>query len=98
MEFDYESWLKTAKVRLEELYQQREDIDREITALPRGIEGFSPLVKKEVPWRQESVGMTDAVTRVFAENPTQLMTPVQVRDVMRAKGIEMKQENPLANI
>jgi hypothetical protein len=98
MKFDYEGWLKTAKERLEELYQQREDVDREITALQRGIEGFSPLVKREVPWRQESVGMTEAVTKVFAENPSQLMTPVQVRDVMRATGIELKQENPLANI
>ena len=98
MSFDYEGWLKTAKQRLEDLYQQREQIDREIAALQRGIEGFSPLVKKEAPWQGESVGMTEAVMKVFTDNPAQLMTPVQIRDAMLAGGVQLKQENPLANI
>jgi hypothetical protein len=98
MTLDYEAWLKQAQDRLEALYEQRGAIDDEIAALQRGIEGFSPLVRKYAPWSQETVGITESVTQVFKDSPKQMLSPRHVRDCLLSKGIQLTQQNPLATI
>ena len=82
MRFDYELWLKQAQDRLEELHQRRAAIDEEIAVLQQGIEGFSPLVKKASTWNQDSIGITEALTRVFIRNPARRYGPTDVRDAL----------------
>jgi hypothetical protein len=99
MAFDYESWLRQAQDRLESLYQQRAAIDEEIAGLQRGIEGFSPLVKKPAPWEGDTIGITEAVTRVFTDSPNQCFSPTAVRDALLLRAdVKLKQQNPLATI
>lgn len=99
MTFDYESWLKQAQERLEALYEHRAQLDREIADLQRGIEGFTPLVKKYPPWdHAESRGITDAVVQVFKDNPGQCYGPTDVRDELLERKVKLTQQNPLATI
>ena len=99
MTFEYESWLKQAQDRLEDLNQQRTAIEEEIAALERGIEGFTPLVKRPVSSDGDTIGITEAVTRVFTDTPNKCFSPTQVRDVLAARGdVRLNQQNPLATI
>lgn len=101
MTFDYESWLKQAQDQLDVLYQQRAAIDEEIAALQRGIEGFSPLVKKASPWsawNADVLGITDAVKLVFTAESHRCFSPTSIRDVLVEKEVKLTQQNPLATI
>lgn len=98
MTLDYQSWLKQAQDRLEELYEKRAAIDEEIAALQRGIEGFAPLVQESAPWRYEVVGITESVTQVLKESPNTLFRPTDIRDALVDKGVALTQRNPMATI
>jgi DNA-binding transcriptional MerR regulator len=99
MTFDYEAWLKQAQDRLEFLYQQRSEIDKEIADLQHGIEEFTPLVKKYPPWaRVMSQGITAAITQVFEDNPNKCYGPTDIRDELLKRKISLDQKNPLATI
>lgn len=101
MNFDYEAWLQQAQDRLEELYRQRDAIESEIADLQRGIEGFTPLVRKFPPWDRhvaESIGITSAVTKVFSDEPGRCYSATQVRDELLKRGVKLDQKNPLATI
>lgn len=96
MTFDYESWIQQAKDRLEVLYQQREAINEEIANLERGIKGFAPLVKSL--WIGPSTGITDSIRQVFKTDPQRVFSPTEIRNELLKRGVELKQENPMATI
>jgi len=99
MTFDYESWLKQAQDQLEALYQKRLEIDREIADLQRGIEAFTPLVKKYPPWDSvASKGITQAIKQVFTDHPNKCFSPTAIRDELIARKAKLEQQNPLATI
>ena len=98
MTFDYESWIKAAEERLETLYEQKEQIEEEIGNLEKGIEGFSPLLKRPTRWLGSDTGITEAVTAVLKSEFTRLFTPPEIRDKLLAQGVPLNQKNPLATI
>jgi hypothetical protein len=96
---NYKAWLDRAQNRLEDLYRQREELNKEIAALQRAIEGCTPLVGRYPPWSREmSVGITKAVTQVFKNSPGTCYGPTQIRDMLVQKGVRLGQQNPLATI
>jgi hypothetical protein len=98
MNFDYESWLKTAQDRLEFLYQQKVAIENEITQLEAGIKGFAPLVNQPSLWQGPGVGITDAITNVMKSKPSRLFSATEVRDEIVRLGVSLEQKNPMATI
>ncbi|MGO9228168.1 MAG: hypothetical protein ACLQKA_02995 [Bryobacteraceae bacterium] len=96
MNFDYDSWMKQARDRLELLYRQQEAITDEISALERGIEGFKPLTK--TAWLGPNAGITESVRQILSSDPHRLWTSVQIRDGLLFKGVKLTQKNAMATI
>jgi uncharacterized protein (DUF2461 family) len=96
MTFDYETWIKQARNRLELLYQQREAITNEISCLERGLQGFEPLAK--AAWIGPAAGVTESIRQILSEAPRRFFSPTQIRDELLEKGVRMRQKNPLATI
>lgn len=96
MTFNYESWIKEARGRLELLYKQRGAIDDEIANLERGIEGFAPLVKSV--WAGPDAGITVSTRKIFKNAPNRVWSPPAIRDELLARGVKLSQKNPLATI
>lgn len=92
---DYKRALETACREYERLQQQRTDLERRLTQLHETINalvrlcGYTPTV----PW-----GITDAV-RVVLMRANEPMTPLDVRDRLRAIGFDLsKYASDLATI
>ena len=100
MTFDYVAWLKTAEDRLEVLYEQKANIEAEISALEDGIQGFSPLLQRPYnkQWLGQDVGITDAVREVFKAEPNRLFAPTEIKQLLLDRGVDLSQKNPMATI
>jgi hypothetical protein len=99
MQWNYESWLKQAQDRLEDLLRQQDAIGQEIEHLKRGIEGFTALTKNYAPWEAVTIGITEAVKRVFTDSPNKCLRPTDIRDALLSKrDVKLDQRNPLATI
>jgi hypothetical protein len=96
MTFDYDSWLDTVRERLETLYQQRAVIDEEIAKLQRGIQGFAPLVGKDVA--EPAAGIAESIRSILREEPHRIYSPTAIRDELLTRGVALKQNNPMAAI
>jgi hypothetical protein len=96
MTFNYESWIKQAKDRLALLYEQREAISNEISALERGVESFLPLAKGA--WLGPSTGITESVRRVLSGKPSRVFSPVEIRGELLTQGVSLTQKNSMATI
>ena len=92
MTFDYETWIKQARNRLELLYQQREAITNEISCLERGLQGFEPLAK--AAWIGPAAGVTESIRQILSEAPRRIFSPTQIRDELLEKGVRMRQKKP----
>jgi hypothetical protein len=95
----------------EDLDERRDVIDKRITKLRQGLLGFGSLcgmdreeVRSEHPELfpdsiDPDTGLTDAVRDVLWENVETFISPVFIRDTLKAKGYEIsKYKNPLASI
>ncbi len=96
MNFDYDSWIKQAKERLELLYAQKNSIENEITALEQGIEGFLPLTKEA--WLGPTAGITESVVKVLSGDPHRVFSAIEIRSELINKGLSLEQKNPMATI
>jgi hypothetical protein len=96
MNFNYDSWIKQAKDRLELLYEQRNAIDNEIHALEKGIEGFAPLTR--TAWLGPNAGITESIRRVLSSDSHRLYSPIEIRDELLNQGVSLKQKNAMATI
>ncbi len=96
MKFNYESWIKQAKDKLELLYEHKNAIENEIYALERGIEGFLPLAQSA--WLGPTAGITESVVKVLSEDPHRVFAAVEIRNELINKGLSLEQKNPMATI
>lgn len=96
MTFDYDSWITQARERLELLYDQKNALENEISALEKGIEGFLPLTKHA--WLGPTAGMTDSIIKVLSSDPHRVFSAIEIRNQLINKGLSLEQKNPMANI
>jgi len=97
----FNSALKTARAKLEELLRERQSIDRQIIGYQRTVDSLSEVLEKghegelapnilPLPDLEtsQSVGFTDAVRSVLREKGT-AMGPTSIRDALIASGVNM---------
>jgi hypothetical protein len=98
MTFDYDEFLKTARERLETLYEQKAKIENEIDVLESTSRAFAPLAKEPGRWLDPGVGITEAITTLLKSSGSRLFTPPLIRDELLKRGVLLEQKNPLATI
>jgi hypothetical protein len=98
MTFDYDSWLRAVRDRLEVLYREKVAIEDEISKLERGIEGFVPLAPSASAIRWPAKGVTEATRVVLKGDPNGIFSPTQIRDELLGHGVPLRQKNPMATI
>ena len=93
---NYEQTLEQAKQRLQELSAKRTEIEREMQALARIIEGAQiiaqpaeVLILPDSPDEQntEELGVTKSIRLILGRARTPLM-PTEIRDALESMGIE----------
>jgi hypothetical protein len=106
---DYDAMFTGLVTRCNELVQQRNDIDGEVTKLKQLILATFPLLpaekqaiyQKEIDQlEEESGGLLNAIKLVFSAHKGKWLTPSDVRDHLKDMGFDLTQyrANPLASI
>jgi len=106
---DYYAMFTELVSRCNELGQQRNEIDREVTKLKQLILATFPLLpedKQELyqaeieALEEESGGLLSAIKLVLSAHKGEWLTPAQVRDYLATMGFDLTQyrANPLASI
>jgi len=106
---DYYSMFSELVTRHNQLAQQRNEIDREVTKLKQLILATFPLLpadkqalfQAEIEEMEEQTGgLLNAIKLVFSAHKGEWLTPTQVRDCLAAMGFNLTQyrANPLASI
>ena len=104
--FPFERALKEAKLKLAEALEERLALERRIVSLKQTIEGLTPLCQAEAqdfvqPEGTYGIGLslTSVIRTIFSESKQPILTPLEVRDALRARGVDLaKYKQPLVPI
>ena len=94
--FDLEAWLQQGKDRLEQLYNERERIDREIALLKGALADLQPLSRGT--GSGANPGLIKSMRLLFRSETNRLFSPTEIRDELLKQGLSLRQRNPMAAI
>jgi hypothetical protein len=106
----FERALKEARRALQSAYEERAIVEQRIINLTKSIDGLAALCEPESgekflvggaddPSIFQITSLTDAIRRVFSKSSEPVLTPTEVRDALRAMGVDLaKYKQPLVPI
>jgi hypothetical protein len=95
--------LESMRTELEKAVEEREEIDQRIAQLKQGILSIAPLAKEiatdELTIAIQSAGMTEAVRDILRAVYPKRLSPVEIKDQLKARGQDLTQHsNVMASV